>query len=106
MTGAFRRRPERLIEPVGLEVSPAEVRAGTDTLTLKVIHMDTRAIDVKYRLNGEEMAPINYWPLDARFSATLPVDGNTRKGSYQFTAIRDAEEREGWYPVDVHVTVR
>jgi hypothetical protein len=106
MTDAFRRRPERFINPVELEVQPLEVQAGRDTLVLKATNLDARAIDVAYTLDGVEMPPIYYWPLDPQHTATLHVDNSTRKGSYHFTAIRDAEEREAWYPVDVRVTVR
>ncbi len=106
MTDAFRRRPGRFLIPVGLEVSPVDVQAGRDTLILKTTNLDAPAIDVMYTLDGKEMPPIYFWPMDKGHTATLRVDTRTRKGQYHFTAIRDAEEREAWYPVDIRVTVR
>lgn len=105
-TPVFRRHPEYFLNPVGLEVSPLEVQAGRDTLTLRVINLKVKAIDVSYTLNGEVMPPIDYWPIDANCTATLPVDSSTKKGIYHFTAIRDAEKRDAWCPVDVQVVVR
>jgi hypothetical protein len=107
ITKAFRRHPDRFLHPVSLEVSPLEVQSGRDILTLKVINLNVRAIDVSYTLNGQVMPPIHYWPLNSNRTATLPVDGSTKKGIYQFTAIRDAEEPDDdWCPVDVRVVVR
>ncbi len=106
MTEAFRRRPGRFLVPVGLRVSPLDVQAGRDTLMLTTLNLDARAIDVQYTLDGKEMPPILFWPLNKGGTATLRVDASTRKGEYHFTAIRDAEEREAWYPVDIRVTVR
>ncbi len=106
MTAEFRRRPAHFLLPVKLEVTPQEIRRGCGRMILRVTNLPARAIDVQYTLDGSQMPPIEFWPLKPDGTAVLFVDESTRKGSYRVTAIRDADKRETWYPVDVRVNVR
>jgi hypothetical protein len=107
-TPAFRRHPGRFIVPVDLEVSQTEVKGGKDSLTLRIVNLDVRAIGVQYTLDGAAMPPIPYWEVGDDNTISIFVDSRTPKGMYHYIAIRDAADPdpEVWYPVDVRVLVK
>jgi hypothetical protein len=116
-TAAFRANPLsfspqapatfRDVPGVKLDVSPAIVHRGTDTLTIRTVNLEARIIDVLYSLDGQLMPPLLQWRLDARHSAAMPVGPATPVGAYRFIAIRPSDTGDGsWIKADAHTQVR
>jgi hypothetical protein len=116
-TASFRNHPEEFVNGkpivfldlpgVSVQASPAVVRRGRDSLTLKVINLDARAIDLLYSIDGQLMPPLLQWHLDAAHSATVFADMTTPAGDYRFRAIRNSEAAgASWIKVDTRISVR
>jgi hypothetical protein len=108
MTEEFRKNPEYFLVPVGLEISPKEVRRGRDQLWLRALNFDVPAIDLRYSLDAKPMPDILNWRLDNHSSVGLLVDKSTKVGLYHFLAIRDSRNtsERAWFPIDIRVVVR
>jgi hypothetical protein len=116
-TSAFREDPLSFCSPapvrfreipeVRLEVSPPIIRRGVDTLRLRIVNMDTRAVDLLCTIDGQLMPPVLQWRLDSKMEASVFVDMTTPAGEYQFQAIRPSGEGDSaWIKVSAHAVVR
>jgi hypothetical protein len=92
---------------VRLDVEPAEVHAGRDTIRLRLVNLRAEAIDVLYTLDGRLMPPLRGWALDADGSARVFVASDTPRGYYRYRGVRDARgpAAAGWIRVEQGVTV-
>lgn len=103
------RAPVRFIEgsAVRLEVSPAIIRRGVDTLRLRVSNLDAQAVDLLYTIDGQLMPPALQWRLDSRHEAAIFADMTTPEGDYHFQAVRPSgADNSAWIKVNARVTVR
>jgi len=114
-TETFRSDPERFLPPkpvsfqtipgVALDVGPAEIVRGRDTLSLRLVNLDARAVDVLYALDGQLMPPVLQWRLDAGHSASVFADMSTPAGAYDFRAVRPSGSSR-WIRIDARIVVR
>jgi hypothetical protein len=116
-TEAFRDNPETFLprEPVrleqlpgvALEVGPATIWRGRDTLALRLVNLDVPAIDILYEIDGQLMPPVLQWQLNERHAASVFADMTTPEGEYRFLAIRPSNTAGGrWLKVEGRVIVR
>jgi hypothetical protein len=89
-----------------VEANAPVLRAGKDTLVLRITNLPVPAIDVQYTLDGVAMPLLLNWSLDHEGRIAVFVDRDTRKGRYRFLAIRDSRSGSSWIPVNVTVDVR
>ncbi len=115
-TAAFRSDPVKFIGTgpvafldvpgVRLEAGPPVVRRGKDTLALRLLNLDTRAVDLLYSIDGQLMPPILGWALDARHTAETLVGVTTEPGEYRLLALRPSDSPgSGWIKIDARVKV-
>ncbi len=93
---------------VRLEVSKAEITAGSDLLTIRVRNLGARAVDVLYTLDGRLMPAVTKWPLDTDGASTVALGASTPRGDYFYRAVRDSTDPDltHWYPSEAHVRVK
>jgi len=93
---------------VALVAAAPVVRAARDTLVLKVVNLEARAVDVLYTLDGNAMPPVRNWYLERDRALRVFVSTSTPKGVYHIIGIRDSAlpEVNRWIRVDATVRVR
>ena len=93
---------------VRLEVSPAEVIAGKDELSLRVRGLDVSRIDMLYEVDGRRQPPLYDWQLDEHQSTRVAVDAGARRGLYRYLAIRDSSDHSptSWIRINTLVRVK
>jgi hypothetical protein len=98
----FLDRPE-----VRLELNSEVLVAGKDRLSLRVVNLKVRVIDLLYTIDGGDLKAVFDWQLDENQADSLPVDKWTPRGLYEFKAIRDADCGSGkWIRVDARTRVK
>jgi hypothetical protein len=99
----FIKRPD-----VRIEANATQIRAGKDSLVLRTIHLNARAIDILYKLNDREMPPVVKWELEGDHTTPLLVSTTNQKGQYHIYAIRDSygENPNQWISVDLLIQVK
>ena len=87
-----------------LELSTTEVRAGVDAYVVRIPELPNAAADVLYALDGKVMEPFGV-TLDSRGEFKIDVPSGTKRGTYDFVAVRRAGEPD-WVPVSRSLLVK
>ena len=88
-----------------LGLSTTEVRAdGTDAYVVRIPELANAAADVLYALDGKVMEPFGI-TLDGRGEVKIDVPSGTKRGTYDFVAVRRAGESD-WVAVSRSLLVK
>jgi hypothetical protein len=87
-----------------LELSTTEVRAGMDAYVVRIPELSNATADVLYAFDGKVMEPFGV-TLDSRGEFKIDVPSGTKRGTYDFVAVRRAGERD-WVPVSRSLLVK